>query len=114
MIKSICNEIIQKIEKEHIREIADRELLLISSQYPGLWLEHAYDAVLYAGFDKTKVYLAKNTIEVFIDNQKEDGQYPFCVIERDKKNFFGYSQIQECVSFLTLAKEARIPLCHHG
>ncbi len=78
--------------------------MLISSQYAGLWLEHVYDAVLYATLDKTKLYLAKNTIEIFTDNQK-DGQYPFRVIEKDGKTVFEYSQIQECVSFLTLAYE---------
>lgn len=104
MINQICNEIKERIENIHIKKFGEKELLLISSQYAGLWLEHVYDAVLYAKMDKTKLYLAKNTIEIFIDNQK-DGQYPFCVIERNGKIIFGYSQIQECVSFVTLALE---------
>lgn len=111
MVDGICSEIVKRLEKEHIKNIAERELLLISSQYPGIWLEHAYDAVFYAKLDKTKLYLAKNTIEVFIDNQKENGQYPFCVIERDGNRIFGYSQIQECVSFLSLALEVSEMLC---
>ena len=104
MIKQICNEIKERIENIHIKKFGEKELLLISSQYAGLWLEHVYDAVLYAKMDKTKLYLAKNTIEIFIDNQK-DGQYPFRVIEQNGKIIFEYSQIQECVSFVTLALE---------
>ena len=110
MINKICDEIKRRLEQEHIKKIGERELLLISTQYSGLWLEHAYDAVLYAKMDPSKVYLAKNTIEVFIENQK-DGQYPFFLTERNGEVIFGYSQIQECVSFLSLALEVSEMLC---
>lgn len=80
-------------------------MLMISTQYPGLWLEHAYDAVIYAKMYPDKLYLAKNTIEIFIENQREDGQYPFNVCEQYGKFSAGYSHIQECVSFLTLGFE---------
>jgi len=104
MINKICNEIKERIDNIHIKKLGGKELLLISSQYAGLWLEHVYDAVLYAKMDKSKLYLAKNTIEIFIENQK-DGQYPFRVTEQEGKTVFEYSQIQECVSFVTLALE---------
>lgn len=104
MINQICNEIKERIDNIHIKKLGEKELLLISSQYAGLWLEHVYDAVLYAEMDKSKLYLAKNTIEIFIENQK-DGQYPFRVTEQEGKTIFEYSQIQECVSFVTLALE---------
>ena len=110
MIDKICNEIKGRLEREHIKKVGERELLLISSQYPGLWLEHVYDAVLYAKMDRSKVYLAKNTIEVFVEKQK-DGQYPFNLTERNGEVTFGYSQIQECVSFLSLALEVSELLC---
>lgn len=110
MINKICSEIKERLENVHIRKFGEKELLLISSQYDGLWLEHAYDAVLYAEMDPSKLYLAKNTIEVFIDNQKE-GQYPFRVIKEEDRVVCGYSQIQECVSFLTLALEVSDKLC---
>ena len=42
MIEKICTQIIEKLEKEHIKAFGEKELLLISSQYNGLWLEHAY------------------------------------------------------------------------
>lgn len=110
MINEICHEIKERLEREHIQKIGDWELLLISTQYPGLWLEHAYDAVFYAKMDRSKLYLARNTIEVFIDHQK-NGQYPFNLTQKNGKVSFGYSQIQECVSFLTLASEVSDMLC---
>jgi len=104
MINQICKEIRERIENIHIKKFGEKELLSISTQYMGLWLEHVYDAVLYARMDKSKLYLAKNTIDIFVENQK-DGQYPFRVGEKNGKITFGYSQIQECVSFVTLALE---------
>lgn len=104
MTDKICAEIKERLEKVHIRKFGDKDLLLISDQYAGLWLEHVYDAVLYSKMDSSKLYLAKNTIEVFIDNQI-DGQYPFRVLTVDGELRFEYSHIQECVSFLTLAYE---------
>lgn len=104
MTNKIADEIMYRLENIHIKKIGGKELLLISSQYNGLWLEHVYDAVLYAKIDNSKLYLAKNTIEIFVENQK-NGQYPFRVVESDGKACFEYSQIQECVSFLTLASE---------
>lgn len=104
MINKICEETKERLQNIHIKKIGGKDLLLISSQYAGLWIEHAYDALFYAKMDKSKLYLAKNTIEIFVENQK-DGQYPFCVVERDGKTQYKYSQIQECVSFLTLALE---------
>ena len=56
MINEICHEIKERLDGEHIQKIGDRELLLISTQYPGLWLEHAYDAVFYAKMDRSKLY----------------------------------------------------------
>lgn len=104
-VKKICDEINNRLEQQHIKNICGKELLLISNAYPGLWLEHVYDAVFYAKTDPSKLYLAKNTIEVFIENQKEDGQYPFRVFEQGGSSLVEYTQIQECVSFLSLAFE---------
>lgn len=104
MVGKICNVIKERLENEHIRKFGEKELLLISSQYPGLWLEHVYDAVLYAKLDASKVYIAKNTIEVFLEHQI-NGQYPYCLVEDKGEIIFKYSQIQECVSFLSLAFE---------
>ncbi len=106
---AICKEIQARLEKEHIRYFKDvpYPLLLISAQYAGLWLEHVYDSVFYAKLDPTKLYLAENAVNVFLDNQKDDGQIPFCIMDRGdgasvQKEMCGYSQIQECVSLAKL------------
>ncbi len=110
MTNKISREIVSRLENIHIKKIGEKELLLISAQYDGLWLEHVYDAVLYAKLDSTKLYLARNTIETFIDHQI-DGQYPFRVIEVDGEAVYEYTQVQECVSFLSLALDVSDMLC---
>lgn len=104
MIKEICRQIEDRIQKQHIKDMDGIQLFMISAQYPGLWLEHVYDSVIYAKMDKSKLYLARNAIDAFVDNQR-GGQYPFRVIKKDGKVVFEYTQIQECVSFVTLALE---------
>ena len=99
--ESICEIIKERLERVHIGCFAgmDKPLLLISADYPGVWLEHVYDSVFYAMMDRTKLYLAENTVDIFIANQRTDGQLP-CKILGDGS--VGYSQIQECVSFARL------------
>ena len=97
MINNICNQIKQRLVTDNEKRLGDTVLLQISAQYAGLWLEHAYDAVIYAKMDNSKLYLARNTIEAFIDHQK-DGLYPFRVVEVDGKAVYEYSQIQECMA----------------
>ena len=99
----------ERLDSVHIGcfEGMDNPLLLISTQYPGIWLEHVYDSVFYAMRDRSKLYLAENTVELFISNQREDGQLPCFVLDRSKmtrvyQNAIGFSQIQECVSFAKL------------
>ena len=112
-IKSLYNEVVQRITEQHIGcfEGMDKPLFLISTQYPGLWMEHVYDSVFLAQQDSNYLYLAENAINVFIDNQRENGQLPFAVMDVSKANFAyerqlaRYSHTQECVSFFTLALE---------
>jgi len=107
-IKSICAEVKGRLDGEHIGcfEGRDKPLLLISTTYPGVWLEHVYDAVFYAAVDRSKLYIAENTIDLFISNQKEDGQLPCYVLDEKRltevRAPVGYKQIQECVSFARL------------
>ena len=85
---------------------------MISDGYPGIWLEHVYDSVLYAKLypSSLSTEVAKNTICVFINHQTEEGQYP-CYYWDYKRagcspdEVFGYSHIQECVSFARLGLE---------
>lgn len=112
-VKEICGEIIDRVENIHIGVFEDltRDVFLISEQYPGVWLEHVYDAVFYAKmFPEKGKELAKNTIELFIDRQTSEGQLP-CYVRDSSKwhkkgDSVGYSQIQECVSFGSLCLEA--------
>jgi len=107
--KEICKSIIERLEKKHIRKINgyDKPILLISAQYPGIWLEHVYDSVLLATLDKSKLYLAENVTELFMLYQKENGQLPYVAKDDTSKinegfATLGYTQIQECVSFASL------------
>ena len=108
---------IYKLTKERLETVnvgcfegMEKPLLLISDKYPGIWLEHVYDSVFYAMQDRSKLYLAENTVELFISNQSPEGQYPCFVLNKGHANFKGYRcsegvsfwQIQECVSFARL------------
>ena len=103
-VREIARIASERIQKKHIGCFTglDKPLFLISEQYPGLWLEHAYDAVFYASMKPEYVYLAENTVNFFIDRQTEDGQLPFAVMRDGQVR---YSQIQECVSFYSLCLE---------
>ena len=89
-----------KIKNEHIKCISNinKPMFMISNAYPGVWLEHVYDSIMYGNlFDDFSV--AKNTINTFLDLALDNGQIP-CFIKDDGS--IGYSQIQECVSFARL------------
>ena len=87
----------------------DKPLPMISQYYPGVWLETSvYGSLLYAWAVPEGLEIAENTINVFIDNQKEDGQLPAYILDKSlhtsgfNGEVTGYSQIQECVSFARL------------
>ncbi len=86
-----------------------KPVFLISNTYPGVWLEHAYDSVFLAEMDGRYLELAKNTLCLFLDNQKENGQIPCYVIDKGVAEAFwpalGFSQVQECVCFTRLCYE---------
>ena len=111
-VKKIYNDVMKRIEDVHIACFGgmDKPLFLISEEYPGLWLEHTYDAVMLAKMDTKYLSIAENTVNLFIDNQSENGQLPFGIIDPNKRpewaldsDMIGFSQIQECVSFFSLA-----------
>lgn len=108
-VKAIHDEIIDHIETKNICcfEGMEKPLFLISETYPGVWMEHIYDSVIYARLDPTKSELPKTTIMSFIELQREDGHLPFGVFDpaRHMGSSSGYSQIQECVSFSALCLE---------
>lgn len=101
---------LDRIKNKHIGcfKGEKKPVFLISDTYPGVWLEHVYDSVFFAKMHNEYVEIAKNTLELFLDNQKDNGQLPCFVIDNNKaptKNKFGFSQTQECVSFTRLCYE---------
>lgn len=112
-IKMIYDEIMTRIRNVHIScfKGMTEPLFLISDQYPGLWMEHTYDSVIFAQLEPEYINLAENAINLFIDRQTDEGQLPFTVMDGNKlpndtpESLVRYSHIQECVSFLTLALE---------
>ena len=103
-VREIAGIAEDRIRNVHIRCFSglDKPLFLISETYPGLWLEHAYDAVFYASMRPEYLYLAENTVNFFIDRQTVDGQLPFAVM---RSGSVRYAHIQECVSFYSLCLE---------
>ncbi len=99
----------KKITEEHVAcfKDMDKPLFLISNNYPGVWMEHVYDAVMYARLCPQGLEIAKNTVNLFLDYQTEAGQFPCYVWNANvigaEKNVIGYSHIQEVVSFAKLA-----------
>lgn len=112
-IRKLYDAATARINNVHISKFRDvsRPLLLISERYPGLWMEHVYDSVMLARLDPTYIPLAESAILLFVDRQRANGQLPFSVMDRNKRHDLPeggearYAQIQECVSFFTLALE---------
>ncbi len=109
-IKEYYNAAMMRIQQKNIGCFKghDKPLFLISDEYPGVWLEHAYDSVFFAKLEPKYTEIAKNVLGLFLDNQKDSGQLPCYVIDRNKNTVmpeYGYSQIQECVSFFRLCLE---------
>lgn len=106
-----CYSIVQKNIKDHHIECFKGHktpVFLISNTYPGVWLEHVYDSIILAKMNNDYMYVAKNTLNLFLDSQNEKGQLPCFVIDRNKNTTlpeYGFSQIQECVSFTRLCYE---------
>lgn len=90
-------EILEEIEKNHLKELypGSGKCMLISGMYPGVWLEHAYDGVAYADAVGQRAEVARHQIDLFLDGQREDGQFPFRVTAAGRE----YSHLQECVPF---------------
>lgn len=110
--KEICRQIINRLDNVNVCTFPNLTLpvLKISAWYPGIWMEHLYDSVIYAKMDQTKLFLAENMVNTFIEHQKKDGQFPCYILDassvsRPENEYFGYSQIQEVVSFGKICRE---------
>lgn len=110
VIRERYNSAMERITHKNIGRFQghSKELFLISDEYPGVWLEHAYDSVFFAKLEPKYANIAKNVLNLFLNHQKENGQLPCFIIDRSKNTDmpeYGYSQIQECVSFFRLCLE---------
>ncbi len=112
-VSEVYNAIQNKIETSQVRcfKGMDKPVFLISEQYPGVWMEHVYDSVMYAKLYPEKIDIAVNTVKLFIDHQTDKGQLPCYIWDGNiqttvkEDDLIGYGQIQECVSFYRLALE---------
>ena len=108
-IRALCDQVTDRLREKHIGcfQGMEKPLLLISEQYPGVWLEHVYDSVMYASLFPERKDLARNTVELFLNLQTPEGQYPCYIWDPGRfpagqPELVGYWQTQECVSFLRL------------
>ena len=122
-IKTVCSTLEERIKTKSICTFKghDKPLFLISENYPGVWLEHVFDAVLYAEMYPEEKEIALHTIELFISLQKDNGQYPCYIWDGNRSHLpekmnVGWGQIQECVSFgklclrvLALSEDKTLP-----
>ena len=110
---------LKRIREFHLRNIANSPgpVVLISTAYPGVWLEHAFDGVCWGQLnrdDETQKCVAVNQLRLFIDNQLANGHLPYNVLDTELlkqkpwwgRRQIGYKQLQECVSFARLCLDA--------
>lgn len=120
------DQMLQRIREKHFR-VSDRHegrLFLISTAYPGFWLEHLFDSVVWARMFPEDKDLPVSQVRLFLENQREDGKIPDHILDNDLMNtipgltkaYTGkdvapaglavvYTQLQECVSLASLCWE---------
>lgn len=116
----------KRIREKHLRvsNCHDGRLFLISTVYPGYWLEHMFDSIMWARLHPEDADIPVSQLRLFLENQREDGKIPTCVLDNDLMNsvpglakaYTGqdvcppgftvrHKQLQECVSIARLALE---------
>lgn len=95
-VAAACREALTRLREHHLRPLAGSRgnVVFISAEYNGVWLEHVYDGVVWAQLTGESD-VAREEADLFLRHQKADGQLP-CYVWESK---IGYSQLQECVSF---------------
>lgn len=97
-----CKIALERIRTYHLREWEGTggNVFFISDEYPAVWMEHAFDSLVWASLSG-EAEVAVNETMLFINNQREDGHFPFVVGD----GHLGFGQLQECVSFASLCDE---------
>ncbi len=105
--------VLAQIKENHIRRIPqhDGRLFLISTAYPGYWLEHTFDALAWARLYPEDADIAISQVRFFTEHQRQDGRLPCNIIDDsilqgNEEIHIYYTQLQECVSFARLCYEA--------
>ena len=112
-IQAKYDQALERIRSFHIKSFPGQAgpLFLISTTYPGVWMEHVYDGIKYAELEPAAGReVARNQTLLFIRNQRPDGRLPYNVLDASivkgaGRSPVGYRQIQECVSFGRLCWE---------
>ena len=104
LLREQKERILDRIDSHHLRPWGGSEgnIFFISDQYPGVWLEHTFDGIVWADYCPEQHEVSRNQVRLFLKWQKPDGQLP-CYIWANET---GYCQTQECVSFGSLCLDA--------
>ena len=75
--------VLAQIKENHIRRIPqhDGRLFLISTAYPGYWLEHTFDALAWARLYPEDADIAISQVRFFTEHQRQDGRLPCNIID---------------------------------
>ena len=113
-VRAASRAAVERIRTYHIKEFpgAAGTVFLISNAYPGVWMEHTYDALAWVNLDPSDPGIALRQTKLFLDRQSEEGQFPFRFVDISNPHWGGQPQprnmnhMQECVSFMRLCLEA--------
>ena len=75
------DKVIERLTAKNLCEMREGEgkVFIVSDEYKGAWLEHAFDSVCLADYDSAFSHISLNQINLFLNAQKSDGQLPFAV-----------------------------------
>jgi len=110
------DQAMERIKSFHIKTFPGQPgpIFLISTTYPGVWMEHVYDGIKFAELEpEIGKEVARNQTLLFIRNQLPDGRLPYNVLDESiikakgwERPLVNYKQIQECVSIGRLCWDA--------
>ena len=104
LLREQKERILDRIYQYHLRDWngSDGKIFFISDTYPGVWMEHTLDSIVWGAYEPGQHEISRNQVRLFLNWQKPDGQFP-CYVW---KNEVGYGWTQEGVSFGSLCLEA--------